>query len=43
MGEGGMKLIEVGGRDGTLEIEVVLIDNVGIDRPNIAVYPLDWS
>ena len=32
MGEGSMKLIEVGGRYGTLEIEVVLIDNVRIDR-----------
>ena len=29
--EGSMKLIKLWGRNGTLEIEVVLIDNVGVD------------
>ena len=32
MGKGGMKLIELWGSDGTLEGEIVLINNVGIDR-----------
>ena len=38
MGEGSMKLVEVGGRDGTLEIEVVLIDDVRIDRDMAALW-----
>ena len=38
-----MKLIELWGSDGTLEVEIVLINNVGIDRYVAALWGEGYS
>ena len=38
-----MKLIELWGSDGTLEVEIILINNVGIDRYVAALWGEGYS
>ena len=38
MGKGGMKFIKLWSRDGTLKVEIVLINDVGIDRDVAALW-----